>query len=299
MNFLEEEISRLEKKIAEAKLLLADPGLSAMACEEIEKLEAEKMVLKASVEQIEPKADLNFEESQDKFDLKSATIEVRGATGGNEAKIWADDLLRMYSRFALLQNFKIETLEEGVILVKGRGAFGKFKHEGGVHRVQRVPETEAAGRIHTSTATVAVLPELGEIDFKINLEDIKFEAFRSGGHGGQNVNKVSSAVRLTHLPTGLVVVSQEERDQWQNRERAFSRLRAILWEKEEEKRLTEVGSLRANQVGKGTRAEKIRTYNFPQNRVTDHRIGRSWHNLDQIMEGKLEEIIETLTLAES
>ncbi len=211
--------------------------------------------------------------------------------------IWADELIRMYTRFAQLKGFKVETLDESVIKITGHstiGPFGMFKYEAGVHRVQRVPETEKRGRLHTSTATVSILPELEDIDMHLNPDDIEFEAFRSGGHGGQNVNKVSTAVRVKHKPTGIVATSQNERSQSQNRELAMEQLRAKIWEMEIEKQHKEISSLKATQVGRGMRAEKIRTYNFPQDRLTDHRINKSWHNLPVILNGNLDDIMSTI-----
>ncbi len=200
----------------------------------------------------------------------------------------------MYIRFATTKGFKVEQLDEHVLKISGKNVFGTFKYEAGVHRVQRTPETEKRGRIHTSTATVSVLPELEDLDLHINPEDITFEAFRSGGHGGQNVNKVSTAVRLKHIPTGVVVTCQTERFQAQNREIAMEMLRAKLWEMEIEKRNEEIGSLKSTQVGRGMRAEKIRTYNFPQDRLTDHRLAESFHNLPAVMDGNLNNLIEKL-----
>jgi peptide chain release factor 1 len=221
-----------------------------------------------------------------------AILEIRGATGGDEAKIWARDLIRMYSRFAIAHSWKVEHLEDEVIRIKGPSAFTLLQFEAGVHRVQRIPTTERYGRIHTSTATIAVLPEIEEREIYINPSDLQWEFFRSGGHGGQNVNKVSTAVRLYHKPSGIVVTAQRERFQEQNRRIALSLLRGKLWETEENKKLHTEGLAR-ELAGRGMRAEKIRTYNFPQNRVTDHRLNKSWHNLEEIIEGKLDKIINT------
>lgn len=225
-----------------------------------------------------------------------AIIEVRGATGGDEAKIWAQDLLRMYQRYATIKGWKAELLDDAVLRVKGAGAFDTLQYEAGVHRVQRIPATERYGRIHTSTATVAVLPELEETAVYINPGDVEWEFYRSGGKGGQNVNKVSTAVRLRHRPSGMVVECQQERYQGQNRENALRILRGRLWEKEEQKKAEALGNARS-LIGRGMRSEKIRTYNFPQNRVTDHRINKSWHNLEDMVDGKLEKMLTDLATA--
>lgn len=219
-------------------------------------------------------------------------IEVRGAAGGNEAKIWASDLLRMYFRFATKKAWKVAQLDESTLQIKGPGVFNLLKNESGVHRVQRVPETEKRGRIHTSTATVAVLPEVKDSEVIIDPRDIDVQFFRSGGHGGQNVNKVSTAVRLSHKPTGIVVTAQTERFQEQNRINAMSLLRAKLFELEEQKKMREVAGYRS-AIGSGTRSEKIKTYNFAQDRLTDHRIGKSFGNLEVIVDGNLEKVLET------
>ena len=222
-----------------------------------------------------------------------AIMEFRGGTGGNEAKLWAGELMRMYTRYANILGWKIEELGDTVIRVKGEDAFTKLQYEAGTHRVQRVPTTERQGRIHTSTATVAVLPEIPEQEVTIRNEDPEWDFFRSGGKGGQNVNKVSSAVRLRHKPTNIVVTCQTERDQFQNRQVALSMLRSKLWELEEKKQEQTLGAARSI-IGRGMRAEKIRTYNFPQDRVTDHRINKSFHNINGIMDGKMQKITEAL-----
>lgn len=278
------QLKDLERKIEETKTLLGDPDMAEMAQEEIKRLEEEKQQIEAT---------FGEEESDgSELDERNVILEMKGAAGGEEAKLWGEELLRMYSRYAQTKGFKIENLDETVIKISGHGAFGIFKYEAGVHRVQRIPETEKRGRVHTSTATVSILPELEDIDLHINPDDIEFEAFRSGGHGGQNVNKVSTAVRLKHKPTGIVVTCQTERFQGQNREIAMEMLRAKLWEIEIEKRNEEIGSLKSTQVGRGMRAEKIRTYNFPQDRLTDHRISESFHNLPRIMDGEIDEVIQ-------
>lgn len=225
-------------------------------------------------------------------------MEFRAGPGGDEAKNWALDLMRMYTRYANISGWKVEQISETAIRIRGPQAFTRLQYEAGTHRVQRVPSTERSGRIHTSTATVAVLPEIPETEVTIRPEDIDFEAFRSGGKGGQNVNKVSSAVRLRHKPSGIVVSAQTERDQYQNRQVAMSMLRAKLWELEEVKAAATLGAARS-VIGRGMRAEKIRTYNFPQNRVTDHRIGKSWHNLDDIIEGKLSKVSDAMLASQA
>jgi len=223
-----------------------------------------------------------------------ALLEIRGAAGGEEAKIWADDLLRMYLRFAEKQGWKTQIISRGVIRVQGTNAYPLLKNETGVHRVQRIPTTEKRGRVHTSTATVVVLPEIAETEVKLNPQDLGWQFYRASSHGGQNVQKVSTAVRLTHKPSGLVVTCEEERFQEQNRMLALELLRAKLWEQEELKKESTLSGYRS-AIGRGMRAEKIRTYNFPQNRVTDHRLGKSWHNLEMIVNGDLKKIVENFT----
>lgn len=285
------QIEELEKQIEEAKLLLEDPSMVELAQQEVEALEAQKKELEDSIAASNSK-------NQESYDHRNILLELSGAAGGDEAKIWAEELMRMYTRAAQKMGFQVEQLEENVIKINGKGAFGAFKYEAGVHRVQRIPVTEKKGRVHTSTATVSILPELDDIDLHINPDDIEFEAFRSGGHGGQNVNKVSTAVRLKHKPSGLVVTTSVERSQLQNREIAMQLLRAKLWEVEINKRNEEISSLRSTQVGRGDRSEKIKTYNFPQDRLTDHRINKSWKNLPLIMDGDIpdeKEELEALT----
>lgn len=222
---------------------------------------------------------------------QTAYIEIRGATGGDEAKLWGQDLLRMYSRFATKKNWKLTVIDELSLKIVGPAVFDELKNESGVHRVQRVPSTEKRGRIHTSTATVAVLPEIKETEVNINPQDLEWQFTTAGGHGGQNVNKVSTAVRLRHIPSGIVVQAREERFQEQNRIIALALLRSKLWEKEEEEKLKTVAGYRS-AIGKGMRSEKIRTYNFPQDRITDHRLGKSWGNLEVIVDGNLDKVIE-------
>jgi len=223
-----------------------------------------------------------------------AILEIRAGPGGNEAKIWADDLLNMYTRYANQTDWEVTQVDQGIIKIKGLDCYHQLKFETGTHRVQRVPSTEKRGRIHTSTATVVVLPQISAKEIKINPVDIEFAAFRAGGAGGQNVNKVSTAVRIRHIPTGIVVSSRQERSQQQNREIALDVLRAKLWQEEEEKRLQKEGVLRSS-VGQGKRADKIRTYNFSQNRITDHRLKKSWHKLDKMIQGNIEDLLLELT----
>jgi len=220
-----------------------------------------------------------------------ALIEIRGATGGDEAKIWGDDLLRMYMRFAEKKGWKVQTISKGVVRIQGNDVYPSLKNETGVHRVQRVPATEKRGRIHTSTATVVILPEIADAQVKINPQDLEWQFYRASCHGGQNVQKVSTAVRLIHRPSGVVVTCEEERFQEQNRQLAIELLRAKLWEQEELKKESTLSGYRS-AIGRGMRAEKIRTYNYPQNRVTDHRLGKSWHNLEVIVGGELTKIVE-------
>jgi len=220
-------------------------------------------------------------------------LEIRPAAGGDEAKIWAHDLKRMYIRFANSQKWSVGEISEGVIKMAGPEAFEKLKHEAGVHRVQRVPQTERYGRIHTSTATVAVLPEIPESEIRINPQDLEWQFYRASTQGGQNVQKVSSAVRLKHHPSGIVVTSEEERSQEQNRKLALDLLRAKLWQREEEKKEAEIKDYRST-IGRGMRSEKIRTYNYPQSRLTDHRLGKSWSNLESVLDGNLNKIIDLL-----
>ncbi len=244
----------------------------------------------------------------DPNDKRNVIVEIRAGAGGDEAGLFAGDLYRMYSRYAELQGWKTELISESttgvggykevIFQIRGSGAYSRLKFESGVHRVQRVPVTESAGRIHTSTATVAVLPEVGEVDVVINPEDVRMDVYRSSGAGGQHMQKNSTAVRLTHLPTGMVVSCENERSQLQNRQRAMAVLRARLYAIEEEKRQEALESARRSQVGSGDRSEKIRTYNFPQNRVTDHRINLSVYQLESVLQGALDEFIDALSAAD-
>lgn len=221
-------------------------------------------------------------------------IETRPAAGGDEAKIWADDLRRMYLKFSQKKGWQAAFLGGGVLRISGQGAYDALKKEAGVHRVQRIPATERSGRIHTSTATVAVLPLVPETEIQINPQDLDWQFYRASSQGGQNVQKVSTAVRVTHKPTGLVATCEQERFQEQNRKIALELLRAKLWQKEEDKKQNEITDLRRAAIGRGMRSEKIRTYNFPNNRITDHRINKKFHNLEEVLDGNLNKITAAL-----
>ena len=245
--------------------------------------------------------DLENGPQEDFSSIKKIILEIRAGTGGDEAAIFAGDLLRMYSRFCENKNWTLEILDENqnttggykevITEITGKECYKLLKSEAGVHRVQRIPETEKNGRVHTSTATVAILPQIKEVDVEIKDEDIETEFYKASGHGGQNVQKVETAVRLKHKPTGLVISCQKERHQHKNRMKAMEILKAKLWELEQEKAAGNIDDQRKNQVGSGERSEKIKTYNYPQNRITDHRIQKNWHNLDSIMEGNLDNIL--------
>jgi len=277
-----------------------DEGMKALVTQEIESLESQ------SERQLqELKLALLPKDTNDDRDI---IMEIRAGTGGEEAGLFAADLFRMYSRYAQTRGWAIDIIDvnetgvggirEIIFEIKGKGAFSRFKYERGAHRVQRVPTTESSGRIHTSTATVAVLPEAKEVELYINPNDLRVDIFHSGGAGGQNVNKVATAVRITHLPTGIVAVCQDERSQLRNKTKAMSVLRARLLDIEQRKQEGEITEQRRSQVGTGERAEKIRTYNFPQDRITDHRIGLTLHNLPRIMQGELDELIDALATSE-
>lgn len=242
---------------------------------------------------------------KDPNDDKNVIVEIRGGAGGDEAALFASDLYRMYTRYSERNRWKTELMDlnengiggfkEVIFMIKGQGAYSKLKYESGVHRVQRIPSTESGGRIHTSTVTVAVLPEAEEVDVELNMNDVRVDVFRSSGNGGQSVNTTDSAVRITHAPTGIVVSCQDEKSQLKNKEKALKVLRAKMYEMELQKQQAEIAAEKRSQVGTGDRSERIRTYNFPQGRVTDHRVGLTLHKLDQILDGDLEEVISTLT----
>lgn len=288
------------RELDESDQILKDPGAEA----ELQKLAADEgRRLQARRREIEGRA-LELLVPKDPRDEKNIFVEIRAGTGGEEAALFAGDLFRMYVKYAEKKRLRAEVVEahetgiggyrDVIMLVEGKGAFGHFKHESGVHRVQRVPATEASGRIHTSTVTVAVMPEVAEIDVQINPNDLRVDTFCSSGAGGQSVNTTYSAVRITHLPTGVVVTCQDERSQLKNRTKAMRTLRTRIVEAERAKQEAEIAQTRKSQVGTGDRSEKIRTYNFPQNRVTDHRIGLTLHKLDQVLAGDLDEIVEGL-----
>ncbi|MCU0373211.1 MAG: peptide chain release factor 1 [Ignavibacteria bacterium] len=295
---------KLKKEYDENKDLMYNSGdaeLKELAKEEVDRLTAEIEQIENEIKELLIPKDPN--------DEKNAILEIRAGTGGDEASLFAAELLRMYNRYFERLNWKTEIidyseasipngLKEAVINVLGKGVYGELKYESGVHRVQRVPKTEASGRVHTSAASVAVLPEAEDFEIDINENDLKIDVFRSGGAGGQNVNKVETAIRITHIPTGLVVQCQDERSQLKNKLKAMKVLRSRLYELELEKRVKETSSQRQQMVKTGDRSEKIRTYNFPQNRLTDHRIGLTLYNLSDVMEGDLGEIIEKLKLAD-
>jgi len=297
------EYRRVVKELEEARELLAaegDPGLAELAEAEIDSLVERRDALEERIRLLLL--------PRDPRDEKSVIVEIRAGTGGDEAALFAADLARMYMRYAEARHWKTEVIsanetgqggyKEIIFAVKGKGAYSRLKYESGVHRVQRVPVTESQGRIHTSTATVAVLAEVDEVEIEINPGDLQIDTYRSAGAGGQNVQKNETAIRITHLPTGLVVACQDERSQTQNRLRAMSILRARLYDLEQRRLQQERASERRSQVGTGERSEKIRTYNFPQNRVTDHRINLSSYNLSAVMAGDIDMFIDELATRE-
>lgn len=312
-NPYQDAIAQIEVAIAENQALLNDAEMHDLANEEIARLLEEKTALELAAADFLNGQNKTDDDGSQVAQTANAIIEIRGGAGGDEAKIWANDLMRMYTRYAENKGLKVELIDDLVFKVRGKvelpivtinedgkiiktgetewlSAYKLFRYDSGVHRVQRVPSTEAAGRIHTSTASVAVLPEVTAAVVEVKEEDLEWSFMRAGGAGGQSVNKTSSAVRLVHKPSGLVVNARTERKQAQNRQIALELLRAQLWQIEEDKKMAEIDEARSN-IGRNMRAEKIKTYNYPQSRVTDHRIHHSWHNLEGILEGDLDELI--------
>ena len=289
-----------EQEMLDAEELMSDPEMKELCQETYTAAKKAKEELFAKLQILLLPKDPN--------DEKSVIVEIRGGVGGEESALFAHSLFRMYSMYAAQKGWSIELMnysdtelggiKEADFVINGRGAYSRLKYESGVHRVQRVPETESGGRVHTSTATVAVLPEMEEVDVRIDPADIEMQVYRASGAGGQHVNKTSSAVRLIHKPSGIVVACQEERSQQQNREKCMRMLASKLYEIEQEKLQSEVTGMRRSQVGTGMRNERIRTYNFPQGRVTDHRIGLTLYKIDQIMDGGIDEIIDALATAD-
>ena len=289
-----------EREMADAQELMSDPEMKELCQEAFQNARQEKQELYEKLQILLLPKDPN--------DEKSVIVEIRGGVGGEESALFAHSLFRMYSMYAAAKGWSVELLnynetelggvKEADFIINGQGAYSRMKYESGVHRVQRVPETESGGRVHTSTATVAVLPEMDEVDVQINPADIEMQVYRASGAGGQHVNKTSSAVRLIHKPTGVVVACQEERSQVQNREKCMRMLASKLYEMEQEKLDSQVTGMRRSQVGTGMRNERIRTYNFPQGRVTDHRIGLTLYKIDAVMDGDLDELISALANAE-
>ena len=294
---------KLIKELDEVKTLVeteSDAELHELAVEELKQLQAQKEKLEEEIRVLLLPKDPN--------DEKNVVLEIRAGTGGEEAALFGADLYRMYARYAERHGFKLEPMtqnltelggvKEVVVVISGKGAYSKLKYESGVHRVQRVPETESGGRIHTSAATVAVLPEAEDVEVNIDPNDLRVDVYRSGGHGGQSVNTTDSAVRITHLPTGLVVTCQDEKSQLKNKEKAMRVLKSRLLDKLQSEHDEQMSQHRKSQVGSGDRSERIRTYNFPQGRVTDHRVGVTVYKLDAFMDGDLDEILDALTLKE-
>lgn len=293
----------VKETIAENKDLLRetdDAMLRELARDEITELEAREITLEEAIrEAIEPK---------DENDERNVIVEIRAGTGGDEAALFAADLYRMYAGYAESRGWLIEIVDmneteiggfkEIVFIIEGKGAYSRLKYESGAHRVQRVPATEAGGRIHTSAVTVAVLPEAEEVDFEIDPKDLQIDTYRASGAGGQHVNKTSSAIRITHLPSGVVVTCQDQRSQHKNKDKAMAHLRSILRDRAEREQADAIASERKSQVGSGDRSERIRTYNFPQSRVTDHRIGLTLYKLEKILQGDIDEIVDALQVAE-
>ena len=298
-----EEYNKIDQKIEEDKTLITetnDQELISLAKDEIQNLEKKKEILIKEIERAMIPEDLDAN--------KNAVLEIRAGTGGEEAALFAADLLRMYSRYSEQQGWKFEMADhnrtnrngykEAIILISGKNVYGKLRYESGVHRVQRVPETESGGRIHTSAVSVAIFPEREEVEIKINPDDVRIDFYSASGPGGQHVNKSSTAVRLEHMPSGIIVTCQDERSQHQNRIKGMKILRSRLYEMEKLRKEKEIKSARKKIIGTGDRSEKIRTYNFPQNRITDHRINYTKYNLDSVINGNLDDLIDSLKGAE-
>jgi len=313
LNYIKSEIERIEKEIDSSKKLLKEETnveMRKIAEEEISSLEKQKKNLEETCGSVDNTFYSNSDKPKEKsgdnnavdIDPDTAMLEIRSGTGGDEAGLFARDLYRMYMRYGEKNKWKVEEnylaeneaggIKTVISEIRGQNVYKLLKNESGVHRVQRVPTTESAGRIHTSTATVAILPKVKNINIEIRPEDLKWEFYRSGGKGGQNVNKVSTAVRLTYIPTGTVIECQEERFQGRNRQKALEILHSKLYTQMQEQSVKSISDLRSSQVGSGERSEKIRTYNFPQDRITDHRINKSWHSIERVMSGDIEKILE-------
>jgi peptide chain release factor 1 len=318
------ELSQRHRELEEIKNLIEAIETSQKALLENERMEQElseeeKLVMMAMIEEERNQLNQKIKKQKQRFlyltiprdedDAKNILLEIRAGAGGDEAGIFAKELFRMYSRYAERQNFTVKILhvnnndlggiKELIAEINGAWIYGQLKHESGVHRVQRIPETEKCGRIHTSTSTVAIIPQAEEKELEIKDEEVKIDTYRSSGPGGQSVNTTDSAIRLTHLPTGVVVTCQDEKSQHKNKAKAFTILRSRLLQKKKEDDQSKMAHIRSSQIGTGDRSEKIRTYNFPQDRVTDHRIKKSWHGIEKIMEGEIESILKDLKQVET